>query len=44
MKKPMEYLVTSAGETDFILRYPEECKKYTPEGEKKLFEQKNEVL
>ena len=31
----------SAGETDFILRYPEECGKYTPEGEKKLFEQKN---
>lgn len=37
----MEYLVISAGETDFILRYPEECGKYTPEGEKKLFEQKN---
>lgn len=38
----LEYLVVSAGETDFILRYPEECGKYTPEGEKKLFEQKNE--
>ena len=37
----MKYLVISAGETDFILRYPEECGKYTPEGEKKLFEQKN---
>jgi len=37
----IEYLVTSAGETDFILRYPEECEKYTLEGEKKLFEQKN---
>lgn len=37
----LEYLVVSAGETDFILRYPEECGKYTAEGEKKLFEQKN---
>ena len=43
-KSTIEYLVTSAGETDFILRYPEECEKYTLEGEKKLFEQKNESL
>ena len=43
IESTLEYLVTSAGETDFILRYPEECKKYTPEGEKKLFEQKNEA-
>ena len=42
IESTLEYLVTSAGETDFILRYPEECQKYTPEGEKKLFEQKNE--
>jgi RimJ/RimL family protein N-acetyltransferase len=38
----LEYLRISAGETDFILRYPEECAKYTPESEKKLFERKNE--
>ena len=38
----LEYLWISAGETDFILRYPEECEKYTLEGEKKLFQQKNE--
>ena len=38
----LEYLVKSAGETDFIIRYPEECVKYTPEGEKALFERKNE--
>lgn len=38
----LEYLRISAGETDFILRYPEECEKYTLEGEKKLFQQKNE--
>ena len=38
----LEYLRISAGETDFILRYPEECGKYTLEGEKKLFERKNE--
>lgn len=37
----LEYLVVSAGETEFILRYPEECSKYTAEGEKNLFEQKN---
>ena len=42
VESTLEYLVVSAGETDFILRYPEECEKYTPEGEKKLFEQKNE--
>lgn len=41
VESTLKYLVISAGETDFILRYPEECGKYTPEGEKKLFEQKN---
>ena len=25
----LEYLYISAGETDFLLRYPEECTKYT---------------
>jgi len=42
VESTLEYLVMSAGETEFILRYPEECAKYTAEGEKKLFEQKNE--
>ena len=42
VESTLEYLGISAGETDYILRYPEECGKYTPEGEKKLFEQKNE--
>ena len=37
----LDYLYKSAGETEFIIRYPEECGKYTPEGEKKLFEQMN---
>ena len=37
----LDYLLKSAGETEFIIRYPEECGKYTPEGERKLFEQKN---
>ena len=41
VESTLEYLVTSAGETDYILRYPEECGKYTAEGEKTLFEQKN---
>lgn len=33
----LNYLRVSAEETEFILRYPEECSKYTYEGEKKLF-------
>ena len=37
----LEYLFVSAGETEYILRYPEECSKYTPEGEKELFAKKN---
>ncbi len=37
----LAYLLISAGETDFIMRYPEECGKYTPEGERALFERKN---
>ena len=37
----LDYLYISAGETEFILRYPEECGKYTPEGEKALFERIN---
>lgn len=37
----LEYLFVSAGETEFIVRYPEECGKYTPEGEKELFARKN---
>lgn len=37
----LEYLRTTAGETDFLLRYPEECAKYTPEGEKALFDRVN---
>lgn len=35
VESTLEYLVTSAGETDYILRYPEECGKYTAEGEKR---------
>ena len=38
----LEYLRISASETNYILRYPEECDKYTLEGEKKLFRQINE--
>jgi RimJ/RimL family protein N-acetyltransferase len=37
----LDYLYQSAGETEFILRYPEECGKYTPEGEKALFDRIN---
>ena len=37
----LDYLYISAGETEFILRYPEECGKYTYEGEKALFDRIN---
>ncbi len=37
----LDYLCISAGETDFILRYPEECSKYTPETEKEFFDRVN---
>ena len=37
----LEYLYLSAGETEFVLRYPEECGKYTPEAEKALFDRVN---
>ena len=37
----LDYLYQTAGETEFLLRYPEECGKYTPEGEKALFERVN---
>lgn len=37
----LDYLYISAGETEFILRYPEECSKYTPEEEKTLFDRMN---
>lgn len=37
----LEYLVVSSGESDFIMRYPEECKKYTPEAEARWIEEHN---
>lgn len=37
----LDHLRVSAGETEFIIRCPEECDKYTYENEKKLFEQLN---
>ncbi len=37
----LEYLYVSAGETEFIIRYPEECDKYTVEAEKALFDRDN---
>ena len=37
----LDYLFVSAEETEFILRYPEECTKYTYEGEKALFDRIN---
>ena len=44
----LDYLYLSAGETEFILRYPEECGTYTFEGEIALFDRinasENEVM
>ena len=37
----IDYLYRSAGETEFVLRYPEECGQYTPEVEKAVFERVN---
>ena len=37
----LDYLYKSAGETEFILRYPEECGKYSAEAEKALFDRMN---
>lgn len=38
----LDYLYVSSGETNFLLRYPEECGKYTAEGEKALFDRMNQ--
>lgn len=37
----LDYLVKSAEESEFILRGPEDCKKYTPENEAKWIENMN---
>lgn len=37
----LDYLVKSAGESEFILRSPEECGKYTPESELRWVESMN---
>ena len=37
----LDYLYQLAKETDFLLRDPEECDRYTAEGEKELFERIN---
>ena len=34
----LDYLYQSVEETDFVLRYPEECSRYTAEGERELFD------
>ncbi|MBP0969629.1 MAG: GNAT family N-acetyltransferase [Oscillospiraceae bacterium] len=38
IQSTLDWLYQTACETEFILRYPEECDKYTYEGEKRLFE------
>lgn len=39
----LDYLYIAAGETDFMISYPEECSKHTVEGEKALFDRMNEA-
>ena len=39
----LDYLYRSAGETEFIIRYPEECGIYTPEMERALFDRVNDA-
>ena len=37
----LDYLYVTACETEFLMRYPEECVKYTLEGERKFIEKAN---
>ena len=37
----LDYLYQTACETEFLLRYPEECSQYTPESEKAYLERIN---
>lgn len=37
----LDYLYKTAQETEFIIRYPEECSKYTPEGELAFIDRAN---
>ncbi len=38
----LDYLVRSSGETDFLIRYPEECKKMSIEKEKSIIRESRE--
>ncbi len=42
VKGLLDYLLISAGETEYIIRYPEECKSYTAKSEKILIKNANE--
>lgn len=44
VKSMLEYLKISAGETEYIIRYPEECKSYTPKTEKELIRNVNDSI
>ena len=37
----LDYLYLTASETEYVLRYPEECRRYTPESEKALIDRMN---
>lgn len=39
----LDYLYIAAGDTDFMLPYPEECRKHTVEREKALFDRMNQA-
>ncbi|NLL63148.1 MAG: GNAT family N-acetyltransferase [Ruminococcaceae bacterium] len=41
IQEMLDFLYVTAGETEFILRYPEECHMYTAENEKDFFDRIN---
>ena len=43
VQEMLDFLYVSAGETDFLMRCPEECGRYTPESEKQRFDRGNKA-
>ena len=43
IQEMLDFLYVSAGETDFLMRCPEECGRYTPESEKQRFDRVNKA-
>ena len=43
IQEMLDFLYVSAGETDFLMRCPEECGRYTTESEKQRFDRVNKA-